>query len=56
MAAKKLLVVDGHALIYRPFYAIKSLTDYLAVVLDTPAATHRQKLYPEYKAQRQAMP
>ncbi|NTV52466.1 MAG: DNA polymerase I [Candidatus Firestonebacteria bacterium] len=78
----KLLVVDGHALVYRAYYGIKALTDpkgrpvnavygfagtllnlwktyqpeFATVVFDTPAPTHRHQLYPEYKAQRQAMP
>jgi DNA polymerase-1 len=78
----KLLIIDGHAHIYRAFYAIKPLTDpkgrpvnavygfasmllniwkdmkptYGVVVFDTPEATHRHQMYPEYKAHRQAMP
>ncbi len=77
-----LIVIDGHAHLYRAFYGIKPLTDpkgrpvnavygfasmllnvsqqmkpeYGVVAFDTPEPTPRHTLYPEYKAQREAMP
>jgi len=79
---KRLVLIDGHALLYRAYHAIPSLTtkkgelvnavfgfinmllkviadlepSHLAVCFDRPVPTFRHKEYPQYQAQRPAMP
>lgn len=81
---KKILLIDGHALVYRSFYAFINnplrtsdgknisgvygffntlfslITSYkpdgVGVAFDSPWPTHRHKVYPEYKAKREAAP
>ena len=79
---KRLVLVDGHALLYRAYHAIPPLTtqkgelvnavfgftnillkvvadlkpSHLAVCFDRPVPTFRHKEYPQYQAQRPAMP
>ena len=79
---KRLVLIDGHALLHRAFHAIPPLTtkkgelvnavfgfanmllkvlsdlepSHLAVCFDRPVPTFRHKEYPQYQAQRPAMP
>jgi DNA polymerase-1 len=83
MASRRVVLIDGTAIVYRAFFAIPNrlstssglptnavfgfttmfsklqagkTPDYAAVIFDPPGPTFRDERYPEYKAQRDAMP
>ena len=81
---RKIFLIDGHALVFKMYYAFirrpminskgadmsilygftkyvlelieREAPDYLAVAFDPPGGTFRNKLYPEYKANRTETP
>src|ERR1700757_375535 len=68
MKQKKLVLIDGHAIIHRAFHATFGFTsmlmkalleerpDYIAVTFDRPTPTFRHEHYALYKAQRPPLP